>query len=71
MVVLPKILGHWPRILVYWTLSWVYNIFKYNRATIGLNRLGQMSLLAIESDILESITNNAIEYFAYNLKFLF
>ena len=27
---------------------------------MGLNRLGQMSLLAIESDILESITNNDV-----------
>ena len=31
---------------------------------MGLDRLGQMSLLAIESDILESITNNVIDYFA-------
>ena len=32
---------------------------------MGLYRLGQMSLLAIESDILESITNNdVIDYFA-------
>ena len=29
----------------------------YNRTTMGLNRLWQMSLLAIKSDILESITN--------------
>ena len=32
---------------------------------MGLNRLGQMSLLAIESDILDSITNNdVINYFS-------
>ena len=32
---------------------------------MGLNRLGQMSLLAIEFDILESMTNNdVIDYFA-------
>ena len=27
---------------------------------MGLNRLGQMSLLAMESDILDSITNNDV-----------
>ena len=58
MVVPPKILGHWLPMLVYCALSWVHTIFNYNRTTMGLNRLGQMSLLAIESDILESITNN-------------
>ena len=32
---------------------------------MGLNRLGQMILLATESDILESIMNNdVIDYFA-------
>ena len=35
-------------------------VFNYNRTTMGLNRLGQVSLLAIESDILESITNNDV-----------
>ena len=64
MVVFPKILGHGPPMLVYWALSWVLTIFNYNQTIMGLNRLGQMSLLAIESDILKSITNNVVDYFA-------
>ena len=40
--------------------TWVHPIFNYKRTTRGFNRLGQMSLLAIESDILGSITNNAV-----------
>ena len=47
------------------SISALRRVFNYNRTTTQLNRLGQMSLLAIESDILESITNNdAIDYFA-------
>ena len=40
------------------SISALRQVFNYNRTTMGLNRLGQMILLAIESDILESITNN-------------
>ena len=47
------------------SISALRRVFNYNRSTIGLNRLGQMSLLAIESDILESITNtDVIDSFA-------
>ena len=33
------------------SISALRRVFNYNRTTMGLNRLGQMSLLAIESDI--------------------
>ena len=47
------------------SISALRRVFNYNRTTMGLNRLRQISLLAIESDILESITNNdVIDYFA-------
>ena len=35
---------------------------------MGHNRLGQMSLLAIESDILEYITNNHVIYYFASMK---
>ena len=43
---------HW----VEYILKFIFN-YKYNRTTMGLNRLWQMNLFAIKSDILESITN--------------
>ena len=47
------------------SISALRQVFNYNRTTLGLNRLGQMSLLAIESDILEFITNtDVIDSFA-------
>ena len=47
------------------SISALRRVFNYNRTTMQLNRLGQVSLLAIESDILEFITNNdVIDYFA-------
>ena len=47
------------------SISTSRRVFNYNRTTMQLNRLGQMCLLAIESGILESITNNdVIDYFA-------
>ena len=48
------------------SISALRRVFNYNRTTMGLirlNRLEQMSLLAIESDILESITD-VIDSFA-------
>ena len=42
------------------SISALRRVFNYNRNTMGLNRLRQMSLLAIESDILESITNSDV-----------
>ena len=48
-------------------ISSLRRVFNYKRTTIGLNRLGQMSLLAIESDILDSITNNDVINYVYFL----
>ena len=62
MVVTPPsktFLGHGPPMLVYWALSWVNTISTRT-----------MSLLAIESDILESITNNVIVLLTILLKTL-
>ena len=42
------------------SISALRRVFNYNRTTMGLNRLGQMRLIAIESDILESITNTVV-----------
>ena len=42
------------------SISALRRVFNYNRTTMQLNRLGQMSLLANEFDILESITNNNV-----------
>ena len=42
------------------SISALRRVLNYNRTTMGLNRLGQMSLLAIESNILESITNTDV-----------
>ena len=36
------------------SISALRRVFNYNRTTMGLNRLEQMSLLAIEYDILQS-----------------
>ena len=47
------------------SISELRRVYNYSRTAMGLNRLGQMSLLAIESDILESITNtDVIDSFA-------
>ena len=50
------------------SISALRRVFNYNRTTMGLNRLGQMSLLAIESNILDSITNNDFIYYFAALK---
>ena len=35
-------------------------VFNYNHTTMGLDRLGHMSLLAIKSDVLDSISNKDV-----------
>ena len=47
------------------SISALRRIFNYTRTTMGWNRLGNMSLLFIESDLMESINNiNIIDYFS-------
>ena len=48
-------------------ISALRRIFNYTRTTMSLNRLGNLSLLAIESDLLDDISNNdVIDCFATN-----
>ena len=64
-----KLLGIYSEFVPLDFCPWRTLRFNYNPTTMGLNRLGQMSLLAIESYILESIlllltNNDVIDYFS-------
>ena len=43
------------------SISAFKRVFNYNRSSMGITRLGNLSLLAIESDILKSIPNTSTD----------
>ena len=53
-------MGATPFSLPGYAIGELRRVFNYSQTTMGLDRLGHMSLLAIESDVLDSISNNDI-----------
>ena len=46
------------------SISVLRKIHNYNRTTMGIGRLGDLSLLALESELMDSIPKNeVIDYF--------